>query len=60
MGKEEGEATGRHCDNSSFHFDASLFICVSFSVCSFSSPFKETNMDGISYYLFVFSNVCSL
>ena len=55
MGKEEGEATGRHCDNSSFHFDASLFICV-----SFSSPFKETNMDGISYYLFVFSYVCSM
>ena len=70
IGKEEGEAAGRHCDNSSF---ISMLVCLfaflfwfpffCLLACSFSisSPFKEQLLHGwniLLHYLFVFALVC--
>ena len=62
MGKEVGEAEGRHCNNSSL---ISMLVYLWFFLCSsfsFSSLFKGTILYGwniVLRYLFVFVFVCS-
>ena len=53
-GKEEGEAAGLHCDNSSF---LSILVCFSLSL-SFSSLFKGTTLIWEKYRMTLLVSVC--